>query len=320
MISSYAFAILAAFFWGAGFIGSRFGLEELTPMWVTFFRFLIAFIVGLPLLRKVLRKDLSLNMILGALISATFLYAMMFLQTEGLQHTSVAKSGFITILYAFFTPIICFVFYKQKLSYYYWCLLALAFVGMAFMCELSLDNLNRGDLLTLLCALITSFHILAISHFSKKIDNFAFFNLLQMFFVCVISLPMACYFDGVDRVLEGSFISNTNCFLGLLFMGVFSTMLGFGLQVKSQQKIPPQMASLIFLLESPFAAVLGLLVFAESLSSMMIGGSSLVMLSVGLMMFDGQQKELFFIARKKLTLIAPKFANFLSLTAVLLLV
>ena len=43
MIIAYCCAFLAAFFWGAGFIGSRFGLEAMGPMWVCFFRFFVAF-------------------------------------------------------------------------------------------------------------------------------------------------------------------------------------------------------------------------------------------------------------------------------------
>lgn len=293
MISAYSYAIFAAFFWGAGFIGSRFGLEGLSPMWVTFFRFLVAFIVALPTIATMKIKHLKWKMFLGAFICAVILACMMFLQIKGLQYTTVAKSGFITILYAFFTPILCLIFYRKKLSGIYWSLMLLALIGMMLICELSFANFNKGDLLTLICALFSSFHILAINHFSKFIKNFSLFNLLQMFFVCLISFPLAIALEGSEIVIKGQFLNSSHVLSGILFMGIFSTSIAFFLQGKSQQKIPPHMASLIFLLESPFAAIMAFVIFQEVMSNMAIIGSLLVVLTVALLPLENHLAKCF---------------------------
>jgi drug/metabolite transporter (DMT)-like permease len=321
MMTAYSYAILAAFFWGAGFIGSRYGLEALSPMWVTFFRFLVAFLIGLPVLRYVKKADFNWKVWLGAFVSAIFLASMMFLQIKGLQYTTVAKSGFITILYAFFTPIICWMLYKKKLSSMYWALLGVALVGMMLICELSFDNFNRGDMLTLVCALISSFHIISIGHFTKYTENFALFNLMQMFFVCTISLPLAYLLEGSQVVVGGHFLSSTSALSGILFMGVFSTSIAFFLQGKSQQKIPPHMASLIFLLESPFAAILGYLIFNEIMSQMAIMGCLLVTFTVALLpMEDMIKKSVRTIRLTSQRWLIPKIANYLLSLIICLLV
>ena len=292
MITAYSYAIFAAFFWGAGFIGSRYGLEELSPMWVTFFRFFVAFVVALPSIVAVRKKHLDVKLFLGAFICAAFLSSMMFLQIKGLQYTTVAKSGFITILYAFFTPILCWIFYRKKLSGIYWSLMLVALVGMMLICEFDFSNFNRGDLLSFICAFVSSFHILAINHFSKFIKNFSLFNLMQMFFVCLISFPLAIGLEGTEIVIKGKFLDSTYVLSGILFMGIFSTSIAFFLQGKSQQKIPPHMASLIFLLESPFAAILAFAIFHEVMSNMAIVGSLLVVLTVALLPLETHIKSL----------------------------
>ena len=322
MISAYSYAIFAAFFWGAGFIGSRYGLEELSPMWVTFFRFFVAFIVALPSVLVVKKSHFQWKMFLGALVCAVFLSSLMFFQIKGLQYTTVAKSGFITILYAFFTPILCWFFYRKKLSGTYWSLMLIALAGMMFICELNFSNFNLGDLLTLFCALISSFHILAINHFSKYIKNFSLFNLLQMFFVCLISFPVAIGLEGTEVVIKGQFLNSSYVLSGILFMGIFSTSIAFFLQGKSQQKIPPHMASLIFLLESPFAAILAFLIFQEVMSNMAIIGSLLVVLTVALLPLENHIQKIFSFNKSRLNLWRVNFrrSNYLLLALTLLIV
>lgn len=288
MATSYSYAIFAALFWGAGFIGSRFGLEAFTPMWVTFFRFLIAGIFLVPLLKDIRREDLNKNVLLGAASCGVVLTFMIFLQIKGLQYTTVAKSSFITITYAFITPIICSFLFKEKLSLVFWSTVMMAGVGILLLCEMNLAALNYGDLLTFIGAALSSVHLLLISYYAKKLPRLAVFNILQMFSVCAISFVMAIIFEGVRPVTTGMVFQDYRAISGLVFMGVFSTSLAFMFQTKSQKILKPYIAGLIFLLESPFAAILGYFVFKEVLSPMAIVGCSLVMLSVGLIPFEGQ--------------------------------
>ncbi len=293
MIFAYFYALVAAIFWGMGFIGSRYGLQEVGPFWLTFFRFAVASLALIPLLLKVKKSSFNFDLVKGSFISSIFLTALIALQISGLQYTTVAKSGFITILYAFFTPILCYFLFKKKVSNRFWGFLGFAFLGMLLITEFSLSSLNYGDFLTLLCALSSSFHIISISHFSKKHD-IGLFNFMQLFFVAIISLPLAFFLEGVPKSLTTlSILNNYYAIGGILFMGLLSTSVAFFLQVKSQQKIPAHVAGLIFLLESPLAALLGYFAFDELMSSITMIGCVIVIVSVGLMPFENINLILF---------------------------
>lgn len=285
---SYSYAIFAALFWGAGFIGSRFGLEAFTPMWVTFFRFLIAGIFLLPLLKDIKKEDLNKTVIGGAFACGLVLAFIIFLQVKGLQYTTVAKSSFITITYAFMTPVICSIFFKEKLSYVFWSTVGMALFGILLICDMNISSLNYGDFLTFIVALISSVHLLLVSHYATKLPRLAVFNILQMFSVCAISFTLAMIFEGTAPLTTGVILQDYRAISGLVFMGVFSTSIAFMLQTKSQKVFKPYIAGLIFLLESPFAAILGYFTFKETLTPLAITGCVLVMAAVGVVPFEQQ--------------------------------
>ena len=52
------------------------------------------------------------------------------MQTIGVAETTLAKSGFLTVFYAVFTPILSVLFLKQKLRKSFWLLLIFAMFGM----------------------------------------------------------------------------------------------------------------------------------------------------------------------------------------------
>ena len=299
---SYSYAIFAALFWGAGFIGSRFGLEAFTPMWVTFFRFLIAGVFLLPLLKDIKKEDLNKTVIGGAFACGLVLTFMIFLQVKGLQYTTVAKSSFITITYAFITPVICSVFFKEKLSYVFWSTVFMALFGILMLCDMNISSLNYGDLLTFIGALISSIHLLLVSHYATKLPRLAIFNILQMFSVCVVSFSMAMIFEGTTPVKSGAVFQDYRAISGLVFMGVFSTSIAFMFQTKSQKVLKPYLAGLIFLLESPFAAILGYFTFRETLTPMAIMGCCLVMVAVGIVPFEKRIITFAYTIKDKLTL------------------
>lgn len=286
MFAAYTYAILASLFWGAGFIGSRFGLESLGPMWVTFLRFFIAFICLLPLFRGAKKSDFNIETIKGSIICGIMLTFMIFFQIKGLQFTTVAKSSFITITYAFITPLICYFFFKEKLSALFWSTSLIAMFGILLLCDMNISNLNYGDLLTFFGALISSIHLIAVSKYAKKVPRLSLFNIFQMLTVCIISFTMAIIFEGFEIIKSGTLIQDYRAIGGIVFMGVFSTSIAFMYQTKSQKVLKPYIVGVIFLMESPIAAIMGFYIFNEKLSQMGILGCILVMISVVVLPFE----------------------------------
>lgn len=285
MFLAYLGAFTASFLWGAGFIGNRYGLEAMGPFWVGFARFFIAFIVCLPFF--ILAKPVKWNRekLFGIFVCSVFLAGLMIFQIAGLLYTTVAKSGFITILYAFITPMLARIFFEKRLGAYYWTSAAVAFVGVCLLLGFDPANFNKGDALTLGCAFCSAFQILAVGRFAPKFENPAVFNIWQMLGVCLVALPLALVFEGIGPakqiLLMGA--SHPKALWGLAFMGVFSTGVAFFLQMASQRKIEPHAASLIFLLESPVGAFLGWAALDEILTFKQAAGCAITLAAVGML-------------------------------------
>lgn len=279
---------LSAAIWGFGFIGTRWSLTAFDPYWANALRFSLAGLLSLPFLfykKSFWRKK---NILVKSMISSVFLLGTLLFQTLGLNSTTVAKSGFITTLYALFVPLTMMAVSGKKYRSTFWMLIIMALFGMALMCNLEIKDLNKGDFLTLLCAVCAAFHIMYISFVSKAIDSAVEFNFLQNFFTAVFSVIVALIAKGpVDLTPLLDF--NSLAVKGILFLAMVSSMISFTIQVVAQKKIPAHIAGLIFLMESPFAAVFGYLIFGEVLNSMNILGAVLIMLSVLLVPVFGRE-------------------------------
>jgi len=269
----------SAAIWGFGFIGARWTFGSFDPYWSTALRFLLAGFLGLPFLFYKKSFWRQKNILLKAMTSSIFLFGTLIFQTVGLQSTTVAKSGFITTLYSLFIPLFLMAATGKRYRPTFWLLVFMALLGMGLMCNLELKDLNRGDLLTLLCAIFAAFHIMYIGKVASVIDSPIEFNFLQNFFVAIYSTLFAFFMSGQISLAPVLDI-HSEAVKGLVFLGVVSSMIAFSIQVVAQKKIPSHIAGLIFLMESPFAALFGYLVFNEVLNFMNIFGAGMIILSV----------------------------------------
>lgn len=279
---------MATVIWGFGFISARFALDVFDPYWLNALRFMLAGGLSLPVLlwqKAFWRKN---HILKEAFIGSVFLFGILIFQTIGLTQTTVAKSGFITTLYTLLIPIISMIIFKRKFKASFWYLVSLAMIGVAMMCNLEIKDLNVGDFYTFLCAICGACHIIYIGRVAKRIESPVEFNFLQNFFMGIISLFFAFVMIGpVD--LTVLFAPGHKALEGILFLGIISSMISFTAQVVAQKKIPDHIAGLIFLMESPFAALFGYLILGESLSSIGLMGAALIVLSVVLVPILGRE-------------------------------
>lgn len=288
MLINISLLLFSTMIWGFGFIATRWTLVALDPFWANAIRFAIAGLCSLPLLlyrKSFTRKD---NILKKSFISSCFLLGIMLFQTIGLSMTTVAKSGFITTLYALFIPIITMIVFKRKYKVTFWLLILLAMLGMALMCNLEMKDMNLGDFLTLICAVFAAVHIIYIGRVANTIVSPVEFNFLQNFFVAILAIPIAFLFKGPVE-LSVIFDPGHNVLVGLLFLGIISSMISFTVQIIAQKKIPDHIAGLIFLTESPFAAFFGFIIFNELLNQMNFVGAGLIILAVVLVPILGRE-------------------------------
>ena len=276
---------IAPLIWGLGFIGTRWALEDYSASWCHAIRFVLCLSFVLPYLiykKTFLQWDAYVK---PGIILGFFLSMGLWTQTIGIGQTSVAKAGFFTVFYAFFTPFLGMIFLKQRYRKLYWFLVFLALLGIAFLCELKMTNFNRGDLFIVLSAVIFSLHILLLDKYAIEKTDSLQLNFMQTLIIAMMSVIIAISLEQIPSVqplLDFTMLTKPSALSGFLMISVLSTIIGFSIQVYAQKYIEPHIASLIFLLESISAAFFGYYFLNEKLSLIAIIGSLFVLVSVAL--------------------------------------
>lgn len=261
--------LLSALIWGATYPSTKAVLAQLEPFSFMFLRFLLGTAVvlaALLFLRRGIQRDRETLRL--SLIATVFLFLGFALQTVGLQHTTVANSAFITVLYVVLVPLILRRFDRPT-----WLSAGLAVAGLWLLVGPRV-TLNAGDLLTLGCAAAFAGHISCLERFTRERDPLSLF-VWQMLFMTAAMLP-AMLWEGPPAaglaptpVLLAAFLIN-----GVLATGAF------GVQVWAQRRLPAPRVALIFSLEPVFAAWLAWYFLAEALGGRAWLGSGLILAAV----------------------------------------
>ena len=291
--------VFAGSLWGFGFVAAIWALQAWGPMTVSALRFALALTVGYticwfsPELRKSLSwKNMRLTFVPGCLLSATLLF-----QTWGLQYTSATKSGFITCFYVLMVPVLERLWLKRQLPRFHFLFVLIALFGLALICDLaslwlphvSAQNLkaqhetnygarvelNLGDLLTFLCAIAASGHILWFTFIHEKIESSFAFNISQTTWALIPALLFACFERQPSWAQVGPLP-----IAGLCALAFGSTLIAFALQIRAQKELSPSLASLLFLLESPFGTFFAFVILGERLRWDQWSGAALILIAV----------------------------------------
>ncbi len=278
--------LLAAFVWGFAFTAQRKGMNCLTPAQFIAIRFVLASILLLPVVALSDRvfagsckgywkawKDKRL-WTYGA-ICGLFLGVASMLQQWGLVDASAGKGGFLTVLYIIGVPIFG-MFLGRKTTILLWFAVAMALVGSYFLC--ASDGLGGGiewcDILLILCAVVFSFHILAIDRFVVRIDAMRA-SVVQSLVTGIVGFIVS-FLLGEEWTLKGIH----GAIVPILYCAICSSGIGYTCQLLGQRSVHPVVASLLMSLESVFAAVGGYIVLGEKLSTSELLGCSIIFVAV----------------------------------------
>lgn len=261
--------LIAGLFWGFGFIATVWSLKFISFGAIIAYRSIGAFLFGLPFILKYgkqLKNELRLAFWPGLFLSLTLSW-----QAWGLVNTSATKSAFITTLYVIIVPVVSFFFLKKPLQKKHWFYVLLSLVGVALITELHDLSMNQGDLLTLVAAFLAAIHILIIDSVIRKSKSYFALNVMQFFWCSLFTLPWLL----VDSRSDLSLL-DTKAWLGMMSLTLGSSLLAFYLQLKAQERLSPAVASVLFLLESPFTLILAFLFLNETLNFTQAAGAALI--------------------------------------------
>ena len=260
--------ITAAAVWGVSFVIVKDALTAASPLLFLAIRFTIATVVLAPLanLRTGFsRAELRAGALLTVLLASGFAA-----QAFGLQYTTPARSAFIVAMSSVLAPMIALLVLRHRLAWQLLVALIVATLGLYFLTAPDAGGLNRGDLWTLVTAVVFGGHIVAVSEFSKR------FQAERMVW---LQLPGTAIATLIAALLLEPLRFEWSLGLGaaLLFLGVMSTAVALVWQMRAQREMSSARAALLFCLEPVFAAVTSWLFWGETFSLSQGLGAGLIL-------------------------------------------
>lgn len=284
------FPILAALIWGTAFVAQDLCADIIDTFTFNAIRSYVAVVVLLaiiavfdrlkkdkPVLSAAEKKAASRQMWIGGFCCGTALAVASNFQQAGIvAGTEAGKAGFITALYVVLVPVFG-LFFRRKVSVPTWIAVVLSVVALYLLCIKGDFSLAAGDLLLLVCAVCFAVHILVIDHFTATVDGIKL-SCVQFFFAAIWATiaKVVCTILGMNGI--GDAASATSifavpdwsaifaCALPILYVGVFSSGVGYTLQILAQKGSNPTVVTILLSLESVFAVISGAIILHQQMS------------------------------------------------------
>jgi drug/metabolite transporter (DMT)-like permease len=169
-----------------------------------------------------------------------------------------------------FVPLLVIAIEKKRPGLRVWGAVGLSIAGIYLLTSPSGEGWNRGDWLTLLSAVVFAFEIVLIELFSREGEAF-----LLTFVMVFITAILATFWA---RFLEHAFIRIAMPLaMNLLLVTVFSTVLGFWIQVSRQPRTSATVAAVIYTMEPVFAACFSMIWLGERVNLTAGIGAALIL-------------------------------------------
>ncbi len=266
---------LAAIIWGSAFVVVKESVNSIPTNWLLFMRFGIAALFLSAVFWKRLKK-IDEKHIMGSLWVAVTLYIAYIWQTVAIKYTSPGKNAFITAAYCVIVPFLMWLFYKHKPDKFNItaAIICIIGIGLTAVNPLELTNINKGDWLTLVCALFFALQIIAIERAVKNCDPVVI-TILQFAFGAIFALIGALTLEQPPTEFGKSEILCT------LYLGIMSSGVATLFQIVGQKLAKSQASAAIILsLESVFGVLFSVLFGYEKPTLLMIIGFILIFAAV----------------------------------------
>lgn len=282
-LKAHLLLTLMTLIWGATFVLVKQALQSVSPLLFNALRMSLAAVFLAVLYAKHLRH-ITKATLRGGLLVGFVLFVGYTFQTSGLLLTTPSKSAFLTGISTVLVPLLLIVIWKAHINPWRLAGIITAFAGLFLMTVPSgkqaiadLTNINRGDLLTLGCAVGFAFHIILLGRATQRFpfEQIAVLQVSVAALLMVIAMPL----------LEQPHLQLTaTAITALLVTGLLCTAIAFTVQAWAQQFTPATHAALILALEPVFAWLTSLVVLKEHLG--VRAGAGAVLILAGLLISE----------------------------------
>lgn len=275
-LKAHILLVLVTLVWGATFVVIKSALADITPMLFNAVRMALAAVLLAAWYWRQLRSLSRPTLLYGALVGV-FLWLGYEFQTAGLVFTTPSKSAFLTGVSVVLVPVFLTLLWRRRVNHWTVAGVVAAFAGLYLLTVpaseegelLHLSGINRGDLLTLGCAIAFAFQIIFLGRATKKhaFEQIAFLQ---------IAVAAALMFLTVPLVETPRVAWSPAVVWAVVITGVLGTAAAFTIQAWAQQFTPPTHTALIFALEPVFAWITSYIVLDERLGLRATLGAALI--------------------------------------------
>lgn len=290
-MKAHILLVLVTLVWGATFVQIKDALRDISPLLFNAVRITLASALLALFYRRELAAMSRAAVRAGVLVGIPLWLGFSF-QTTGLRLTTPSKSAFLTGFSVILVPVLLALVWRKKVNAWTVAGVFIAFVGLYFMTVpaangsgWNLDSINRGDLLTIGCAVMFALQIIFMGRAMRKhrFEGVATVEAITCAAMMWASIPVL---EHAHALWSGRVIA------AILVTGILGTGAAFTIQAWAQQFTPPTHTALIFLLEPVFAWITSYIVLHERLG--MRAGAGAVMILGGIVVSEikGSEAEL----------------------------
>ncbi|CAH0287425.1 hypothetical protein SRABI96_04158 [Peribacillus sp. Bi96] len=273
------FLILANLFWAGNYIFGKYVVTELSPIQLTFIRWLIAVFLLFPLAQWIEKpqwrsvwkawKLLLVMGVLGIICYNFFLY-------WALTYTTSMNAALVNSINPALIVLFSALLLKEKITSYHALGLIISLIGVLLvltkghLLEIFQLTYNKGDLLMILAILVWTFY----SIIGKKLKSIPIISAtaVSVFLGLILVTPFA-----IGSGL--SFDLSSQAIIGLLYIGIFPSVGSFIFWNISLRHINASQAGIFLNLIAVFTAILSL-ILGQSITIVQILGGLLVFTGV----------------------------------------
>jgi drug/metabolite transporter (DMT)-like permease len=258
--------------WGTSYAIIKDALNTIRPFTLMTLRFGLSTIILSILFSKRLKKIRKKDVFQGSIIGI-FMFLAFFTLVTGISYTTASKQSFIIGSYVLIVPFLAWIINRKKPDIYSIIGAVLATVGIGLLTINGSFNINKGDLISILCAISFACHMIAIEHFSKDSDPIIS-TIMQFAVTSILFIILTATFESFNFVLTSKLI------ISVAYLVIVTTVIAFAVQNIAQKYISATSTALILTLESTFGGVFAVIVLNETMSIQMIIGCIIVLIGI----------------------------------------
>ncbi len=269
----------AALCWSTAgiFVTGSLNGSGLQPLGLAFWRVLSAFLVLLvalavtkPALMRISRRDLPWAIGMGVFAVGVFqVLWILAIVTNGASLATVIQCNAPIIV-----TLLARLFWREPLTWRKWVALLLAFIGTALVAQISASGNLQLTPVGLLISLGSAFAYAGITLFTKKLtDNGVNAWTILLYSFLFASLALLPFQIGQARPNVVSW-QPVASFVGLVLI---TTIAGYALYSMALRHLQASVASIIALVEVPFAAAFAFVLLGERMNALQILGAVVVL-------------------------------------------